>query len=196
MDEKCRQDWEALPAQETGQRPSSQPPLLPSPNKGQTGTDIRHSKDGEIGSVGIWGLIGSTADDIFVSWRETPQPLSNRKLKKEISSSLFEFKPSNPPKVKHIILTGGFCAGNYVSSAIEDAVRQTTNISPGEQIGEPKYTNITPSCIRKTDEPQFCVVLGLMRAYQEEILGKLTAKENKKPGLVGKTWLRFKASLH
>lgn len=127
--------------------------------------------NGQVGSRGIWGLIGAIIDNISVSGsiheRQTDKKLEDRAIS-------FNTQATEAVNVDHIILTGGFGASPYVTTAINMAITRDKGLPPGLQTGRPKYENIGTDRVRVSDEPQLCVVFGLLDAYRTQLLAEAT----------------------
>lgn len=129
--------------------------------------------NGQIGSRGIWGLIGEAIDNVFVSGCILKR-LSDKQLEDETGSRSFGTQATKPVSINHIILTGGLGSSTYVTAAVESAIRRDTTLAPGLQTGRVKYENLATDRVRVTDEPQLCVVLGLLDAYRAQLLAEAT----------------------
>ena len=146
-------------------------------------------------SSGILGLIGNAIDNVYVSGRKPPNPLSYKQLEDEIHSEGYLPHPAEPMKVDHIILTGGFASLHGVRTAIAAALRRDSQVSPDKTSGHQKYRNVAIDCVRGTDEPQLCVVVGLLDAYIARLTNPdLSDEGGKKPKLVSLT--RFRELRH
>ncbi len=125
--------------------------------------------DGKPTSSGILGLVGNAIDNVYVSGRKPQNPPSYKQLQDEIRSDAYLPHPMKPMKVDHIILTGGSASLNYMKTAIAAALRRDSQVSPDKTSGPQKYSNIAIDCVRGTDEPQLCVVQGLLAAYMDRL---------------------------
>jgi hypothetical protein len=149
--------------------------------------------DGQIGSRGIWSLIGATIDDVFVSGRIPPETLDDTQLQVEIGSKSFGPQVLDPVTVDHIMLTGGFGSQPYIRACIESAARRDGNVGADKQFGYAKYSNLAGECVRTTNEPQLCVVMGLLDAHITQITVEAGVELDKgdRGNWLSRTWLRI-----
>lgn len=129
--------------------------------------------NGQNGSRGIWGLIGSTIDDVSVSGCTLDRP-SDKQLEDASISLSLGAHAITPVDVNHVFLTGGLGSCAYVKASIESAMQRDTRLPPGLQTGRAKYENLRTDHVLLTDEPQLCVAMGLIDAYRAQLLAEAT----------------------
>lgn len=141
---------------------------------------------GKAGSRGIWGLIGTIIDNVFVSAHKVRPRLSDAELKDEMRKKEFHLQLPEPVKIDHLILTGGFGAQPYVRASLERLVIRDSQVEASKHTGGCKYTNLAGVSIKEPDKPQLCVSVGLLEAYVAQIV---VSASDQKPGLFA-SWLR------